>query len=209
MHIGVRREVRGRRVRFCMITTFYPPYNVGGDGAYIYRLTNELARRGHEVEVVHCADAYALLDPAGPQGDFPNHPNVTVHTLRSGAGALSPLATQQTGLPAFKGHALRRIVERGDFDVLHFHNMSLIGPGALAYGGDRAIKLYTTHEHWLICPMHVLWKYGSRVCERPACFSCQLAGKRSTAARSPRWCRRSATRSSGSSSSSPSPCAPR
>ena len=103
---------------------------------------------------------------------------MTVHTLRSGVGPLSPLATQQTGLPAVKAPALRRIVERGRFDVLHFHNMSLIGPAALAYGGDRPIKLYTTHEHWLVCPMHVLWKYDSRVCERPTCFSCQLVGRR-------------------------------
>ena len=161
-----------------MVTTFYPPYSFGGDATYIYRLTNELARRGHEVEVVHCADAYCLLNPAGPKGNFPNHPNVTVHTLRGKVGALSPLVTQQTGLPAFKAPALRRIVERGRFDVLHFHNMSLIGPAALAYGGSRPIKLYTTHEHWMICPMHVLWKYNSRVCERPTCFSCQVAGKR-------------------------------
>jgi putative ABC transport system permease protein len=48
-------------MKFCMVTTFYPPYRFGGDATYIYRLTNELARRGHEVDVVHDRDAYSWI----------------------------------------------------------------------------------------------------------------------------------------------------
>ncbi|MEO8042854.1 MAG: glycosyltransferase, partial [Acidobacteriota bacterium] len=55
-------------------------------------------------------------------------------------------------------------------------NMSLIGINALKYGS--AIKLYTTHEHWLICPMHVLWKFNREVCTKKSCLRCQIAGKR-------------------------------
>jgi glycosyltransferase involved in cell wall biosynthesis len=36
------------------------------------------------------------------------------------------------------------------------------------------VTLYTTHDHWLVCPMHVLWKYRTRPCERPQCFSCSI-----------------------------------
>ena len=161
-----------------MVTSFYPPYNLGGDGIAVWRLTNALARRGHAVDVVHCADAFALLDRSGPTGAFPNHPNVTVHTLRSKVGALSPLATQQTGMPGFKAAALRDLFAAGRFDVLHFHNMSLIGVAAVAYGPPEAIRLYTTHEHWLVCPMHVLWQDDRRVCEQPSCLSCQVRGRR-------------------------------
>ncbi len=152
-----------RSLNFCMITTFYPPYSFGGDATYLYRLTNELAKRGHHVEVVHCADAYRLLAGQAPAQTAPNLPNVTVHTLRSRAGFLSPLATQQLGYPLFKSKAIRSILSRRQFDVIHFHNISLVGgPGVLRYG--RGIKLYTTHEHWLICPMHVLWKYNRELC---------------------------------------------
>lgn len=165
-------------MRFCMITTFYPPYHFGGDAIYTYRLVNELARRGHTVAVIHCADAYTLLAGHPPRGDFPHEPNVTVHRLHSRFGALSPLATQQTGLPALKAPAMRAIIRDGDFDVLHFHNMSLIGAGGLSYGRADAIRLFTLHEYWLLCPMHMLWKYGRRICERPQCFSCQLVGRR-------------------------------
>ncbi len=158
-----------------MVTTFYPPYSFGGDAMYIYRLTNELAKRGHFVDVFHCVDAYRVLEKKTPTADFPNHPNVKVHKLESRAGFLSPLFTQQTGVPFFKKE-LTDALSNNDYDVIHFHNMSLVGITALSYG--KAVKLYTTHEHWLICPMHVLWKYDREVCVEKDCLKCQIAGKR-------------------------------
>ncbi len=158
-----------------MVTTFYPPYSFGGDAMYIYRLTNELARRGHLVDVFHCTDAYRVLEKNPPTADFPNHPNVKVHKLESRAGFLSPLLTQQTGVPFFKKQ-IKDALCANNYDVIHFHNMSLIGITALSYGS--AVKLYTTHEHWLVCPMHVLWKYDREVCQQKDCFKCQIAGKR-------------------------------
>jgi len=165
-----------RKLRFCMITTFYPPYSFGGDAIYIYRLVNELARIGHTVDVIHDEDSFLLLQPSGAKGNYPNHPNVAVHRLKSPAGFLSPLLTQQTGIPFLKEKKIRSILSAQQYDVIHYHNMSLIGLAALQYGD--AIKFYTTHEHWLICPMHVLWKYDREVCTERSCLRCQLHGKR-------------------------------
>ncbi len=110
-----------------MVSTFYPPYNFGGDGIYIHRLSNELARRGHHVDVVHCEDAYSVMQPGGVNGTYANHPNVNVHRLKSPASFMSPLLTQQTGTAVFKRKKLKRLLEEGEYDVIHFHNMSLIG----------------------------------------------------------------------------------
>ena len=33
----------------------------------------------------------------------------------------------------------------------------------------------TTHEHWLVCPLHVLWKYDRTVCETEECVRCCAA----------------------------------
>ena len=162
-------------LKFCMVTTFYPPYSFGGDAMYIYRLSNELARRGHFVDVFHCEDSYTLLQKNGVRGDFPNHSNIKINKLKSRAGFLSPLLTQQTGVPFFK-RKLKYALENNDYDIIHYHNMSLIGIEALSYG--KAVKLYTTHEHWLICPMHVLWKFDREICAKKECALCQLAGKR-------------------------------
>lgn len=159
-----------------MITTFYPPYSFGGDGIFVHRLANELARRGHFVEVIHCIDAFRLLAQREPESVYQNHPNVTVHGLKSSFGFLSPLATQQTGLPVFKSGPIHKILKKG-FDVIHYHNISLIGgPKILEYG--KAIKLYTMHEYWLVCPTHVLFKFNREVCIRPHCFTCGLTYSR-------------------------------
>ena len=57
----------------------------------------------------------------------------------------------------------------GDTDVVHFHNISLVGgPGVLGIGANRrAVRIMTAHEHWLICPMHLLWKYDRKPCDAP------------------------------------------
>jgi glycosyltransferase involved in cell wall biosynthesis len=160
-------------MRFCMVTTFYPPYNFGGDGIFVHQLSNELAERGHHVEVVHCRDAYQFLSGKTPSAPYQDHPNVTVHGLKSSAGFLSPLCTQQTGRPVLKSSRLRAILER-PFDVIHFHNISLVGgPKVLEYG--RAVKLYTLHEYWLVCPTHMLFKFGQEVCTEQSCFACTIA----------------------------------
>ena len=161
---------------FCMVTTFYPPYHSGGEAFYLYILVNELARRGHKVTVVHCVDSYRVQTAAPPRGDFPHEPGVTVHRLKSRVGRVSPLITYLSGRPGLKAPKLDRIfAER--FDVVHFHLTTLFGPAVLRYGGD-AVRLYTTHDHWLVCPMYDLWKMNRELCEKPECLRCQLSFRR-------------------------------
>ena len=159
-------------MRFCHVTTFYPPWSYGGDGILVQQICEGLARRGHQVDVVHCADAYHLKRKA-PAGQPHDPPGLRRHVLRSRWGPLSPLVTQQTGRPGLKHRRLQEILSQ-PYDVVHFHNVSLVGgPGVLTL--SRApVTLYTTHDHWLVCPAHVLWKYRSRPCERPQCFRCSV-----------------------------------
>ncbi len=165
-----------------MITTFYPPYNFGGDGILVQRLSNELARRGHRVDVIHCIDSYRLEAPL-PSESYEDHPNVTIHGLKSPLGMLSPLATHQSGFPLLKSGRIQAILKKG-FDVIHYHNISLVGgPKILEYG--QAIKLYTMHDYWLICPTHALFRFNRAPCPRPLyCFVCTLVYKRP-----PQWWR--------------------
>ena len=162
--------------RFCMITTFYPPYSFGGDAIFVRSLSRALAARGHPVDVIHCLDSHRALMPRGHgvESTAAQEPEgVTVHRLRSPFGILSPLATQQTGHPMFKSAEINRVLGAKSFDVIHFHNISLIGgPGLLRLG--NAVKLYTIHEHWLLCPMHTLFRNDRELCTRKTCFSCSL-----------------------------------
>ncbi len=169
-----------RPLNFLHVTTFFPPYSFGGDAMYIYRLAHVLGDAGHNVDVVHCVDSYRVLHPAEPEVSFDEHPNVTRYGLESGYGALSPLLTQQTGRPYLKRRQLRALMDSKPYDVIHYHNISLLGPDILRWqpAQGQPIKVYMTHEHWLVCPMHVLWKFNSHPCDKPACLQCMLRSKR-------------------------------
>jgi glycosyltransferase involved in cell wall biosynthesis len=163
-------------MRFAMVTTFYPPFHFGGDAMYAYRLTNALARRGHEVLVVHSEDAYRALGGVEPTGTFTHEPAVTVVPLSTAWPLGAATATYLSGRPAFYRGQLERALD-GSFDVVHFHNVSLAGgPGVLGYG--QGVKLYTTSEHWLVCPMHVLFRDNREPCTEPHCLRCTLAFRR-------------------------------
>jgi glycosyltransferase involved in cell wall biosynthesis len=180
---ALERAVELRRaLRFCMVTTFYPPYNFGGDGIAVQRLCNELAYRGHRVDVIHCIDSYRFAAPL-PSEPYRDHPNVTVHGLKSPLGFLSPLATNQTGFPVLKSARIRSILSTR-FDVIHFHNVSLVGGPKVLEMGD-AIKLYTMHDYWLVCPTHALFRFNRAPCTKAAfCSLCTLSYKRP-----PQWWR--------------------
>ena len=164
-----------------MVTTFYPPYHYGGDATYVQRLVDALTARGHQVDVIHCRDSYYLANPQEPEPGRPAPAGARIFPLKSRFGKLSPLLTHQTGRPWLKPDIRRRLAG-GGYDVIHFHNASLIGPGAFSYGD--AVKLYTTHEHWLLCPLSLLWKKDRELCDSRECVSCTLR-----AGRPPQWWR--------------------
>ncbi len=164
-------------LRIGMFTTFYPPHNFGGDGIAIQRLARALGRRGHEVTVVHDVDAYNALHRGAEPADVPERDNVRVIRLRSGVGILSPLATQQLGRPLVNRRRIHRLMAEGNYDVTFFHNISLVGgPGLLAEA--RGVSLYEAHEHWLVCPMHVLWRHDREPCTGRQCLRCALHFRR-------------------------------
>src|SRR5215208_4707340 len=166
-------------MKFCMVTTFFGTHSFGGDAAFVDRLSRALARHGHEVHVVHCRDAFEISRGDQTPRPYEPPPGVAIHPLESPAGALSPMATHQTGHPLFKARAIRRLLDQIRPDVVHFHNLSLIGgPGLLRMPAPGAVKLMTAHEHWLVCPLHVLWKYDGTVCERSECVRCCLRSLR-------------------------------
>lgn len=164
-------------MRFCMVSTFYPPHHFGGDAIFVERLTHALARRGHSVTVVHDLDAFRMLSPRATPARAPEPEGVELVALESGLGTLSHALAHQLGRPVIHRRRLAELLDSGRFDVIHYHNVSLVGgPGVLALGSGR--KLYTAHEHWLICPTHTLWRHDREPCAGPECLRCLVAHRR-------------------------------
>ncbi len=164
-------------MRLCIVTTFYPPYNFGGDGIYAHRLANGLAQRGHEVTVLHSPSAYEALAGGSPTDGYADHANVDVQPIRTPLGKLGLLLVQQLGHAASQTRSLAQHLDNGRHDVIHYNNVSLLG-GPAVFARGTGLKLCTLIEHWLVCPMHVLWKFDREVCTKPTCFTCTLAGGR-------------------------------
>ena len=160
-------------MRFCMVTTFYPPYHFGGDATYVRALSRALVKQGHEVEVIHCEDAYRTVSHHKQDLNDVNDDGIVVHRLKSRFGILSSLYTQQTGFPGFKKSQLKKILKK-NFDVVHFHNISLVGGPAVLKLSTAPVTLYTLHEHWLLCSTHIFWKNKIKACDKRECFKCSL-----------------------------------
>jgi glycosyltransferase involved in cell wall biosynthesis len=137
-----------------------------------------LVRRGHQVTVIHDIDAYQWL--SGKQ--LPPQPvmqeGVEVIGLRSRLGVVSSLLTHQFGTPIVHGRAIDRLIHERQTDVVVFNNISLVGgPGLLSVGGD-ALRMYIAHEHWLVCPTHVLWRFNREPCDERKCLRCVVSYRR-------------------------------
>jgi glycosyltransferase involved in cell wall biosynthesis len=164
-------------LRICMLTTFYPPYSFGGDAIGIQRFSQALVRSGHSVTIIVDTDAYNVLSRAPEPELTQSGDGVEVIPLRSRFKQLSLLLTQQTGRPVVQGKTIRRLLDSGNYDVIVYNNISLVGgPGLLACG--NALKLYMAHEHWLVCPSHVLWRHNRELCTGRQCLRCVLHYRR-------------------------------
>lgn len=165
-----------KSLRILMFTTFYPPYSFGGDAVGVQRMAQALAARGHQVTVVHDEDAYLSLGGAVP-GGAPVADGVRAIGLRSRNGMLSNLLTQQTGHPVVHRARIREVLNEVPWDIIWYNNTSLVGgPGLLRMGAG--LKIYEAHEHWLVCPTHVLWRYNAELCDKRDCTRCVLSYRR-------------------------------
>lgn len=167
------------RFRICMVTTFYPPYNFGGDGIFVRRLSNALAATGHLVDVVHYPAAYELLGGRlAEDAGYADLPGVRHHALsRPPSGVMDMVLAHQLGRPIGLRTELDRLVRSIEPDVIHFHNISLLGgPGVLTVGSG--VKLCTMHDYWFVCAMHTLWRNDREACTRRTCVRCSLRGRR-------------------------------
>ena len=72
-------------MKFCHVTTFYPPYHYGGDAIIVQALCEQLAARGHEIVVIHCRDAFEF-DGFEPVEHRVEKPGLRIHVLRHPLG---------------------------------------------------------------------------------------------------------------------------
>ncbi len=167
-------------MKFCMISSFFGSQSFGGDSVYIERLARALLRKGHEVHVVHSPGAFESVRGRTPYRKYQADEGLTVHELNQGKrGILDAVWSHQTCLSGRLRRKFSDLFRENHFDVIHFHNISLLGAADLLQlarnlSRSRARIIITIHDYWWICPQSLYWKYGRRVCDSRACIRCSL-----------------------------------
>ncbi len=169
-------------MKICMVTSFFGRHSFGGDSVYVERLSSALQRRGHEVHVAYSSGAFDLVRGSQPLRPYHAPPQLYIHDIGRGTrGKMAALWNHQTGGAGLLVQALGSLLTRGAFDLIHLHNVSLLGGRVLPRllnKQPQAVKLATAHDYWWICPQNLLWKYGRRVCDACACKSCAIFARR-------------------------------
>ncbi|MBS3174855.1 glycosyltransferase [Candidatus Woesearchaeota archaeon] len=164
-------------MKILITNSFYPPYHVGGDATHCKYLAEALVQEGHEVHVIFSYDAYALKKAYGQKEE--NWNGVKVHKIKSPLKKLEPILNYLFGTQFYTYWYFKKLVWKEKFDVVHHHNISLLGSKILKKIGDYK-NIYTAHDYWLICPKYDYFRNG-KVCtikNSPTCVSCCLKHKK-------------------------------
>jgi glycosyltransferase involved in cell wall biosynthesis len=165
-------------LKFLFSSSFYPPYHIGGDATHVEYLSEELANRGHEVHIIHSLDAYkAKRGKHQPHRVASHQEKIFVHAIESPLSTLDPLLIYTFGNSLWVDGKFSQIVKAVRPDVVHHHNISLMGYDLLRKRSDY-LSLYTAHDYWLICQTNNLFKNQEEICGVKNCSSCSLKSKR-------------------------------
>ena len=167
-------------LRFLLTSSFYPPYHVGGACLHVKHLAQELAKRGHEVHIIHSLDAYRIKRGKTPplrQTNETYQGRIHVHAIESHFKIVDPLIAYTSGKSSRIQREFEEIVRTVHPDVVHHHNTSLLGYSVLGRV-SQYLCLYTAHDYWLICPTCDLLRNRKELCRKKTCFSCAIAHMR-------------------------------
>lgn len=156
-----------------MISNQYPPYFLGGDAVACQRLSEGLVKKGFKVSVIFDPYSYEFVSKSKsviPKKRYIEN-GVNIYPLSSG-----PLSFfwSYTGIPSTH-NKLEKLLKQIKPDLVHFHNFSAFGWGALKAAKSIGKPIFhTAHDFWIACPRR---KTDFVNCDRN-CFLCQLKDKK-------------------------------
>lgn len=162
-------------MKILFTTSFYPPYYIGGACVHVKNLAEALVKEGHEVHVMFSMDAYNLK--RGKEKKIENWNGVKVHILRSPLRKLEPILNFWFGTQKYTYTYFKNLIKKEKFDVVHHHNISLLGYNILKKIGDYK-NIYTAHDYWLICHKYDFSRNGNVCYNRANCIMCSTLHKK-------------------------------
>ena len=161
-------------LKFLMISTHFPPYQMGGDAIFVEYLTKELLRKGHQVDVFYNPAAYRYLR----KGSQVLPVEKSVEQLRryehiQNTKSLGLVLNLTFGFSSSAEKELRSIIRERKPDVIHWHNTKGFLGKPISVPG--VANVYTAHDYYSVCPRSNLVRPGNVVCRDPRwCQICLL-----------------------------------
>lgn len=157
---------------FLMVSTYYPPYHLGGDAVFVRHLSEELVHRGHKVHIFHNPNAYDVIRRGTP-APIPMETGVTRHAYLTRTPLWDIGLTLSVGTSGKADRQLSEIIREINPDIVHWHNAKGFLPQTRDNNGHT--NLYTAHDYHLVCPRSNLLRSDFTVCgEARWCQLCLL-----------------------------------
>jgi glycosyltransferase involved in cell wall biosynthesis len=162
-------------MKILLVNDFFFPHMVGGTETFLRALALGLQAKGHEVAIVTARvgslprrENLEGLD-ISRLGHFPPFEQATRQASGTAAGQTSPalMAEFTTVVGEFRP------------DVVHFHNLWLLGPKLMSIEGVR--KGVLLHDYWPFCLRRSLVRVDGRTCPGPGWLACRLCRLRAPA----------------------------
>ena len=160
-------------LKFLMVSSHFPPHNLGGDAVFVEYLSKELIHRGHQVDILYTPAAYELMRKTRHERTPMKTGGPAVHQYYTWLKRFGPLVSLSLGLSEGAKAELLRLAQEIKPDIVHWHNTKgFIGKPITV---PKALSLYTAHDYYTICPRSNLLRPNGRPCESPLlCQTCLL-----------------------------------
>ncbi len=127
---------------------------------------------------MHSLDAYRIKRKnLNALKTEPEKKNIIIHRIESPLHQIDPLMVYVLGRSFYVQKKFSEILRTEHPDVVHHHNISLLGYSLLEKKGNY-LSIYTAHDYWLICQTNNLLINRKKTCTEKQCYSCVVASKR-------------------------------
>lgn len=146
-------------MKILLSAALFYPYSFGGGEAYVYRLTKELLRRGHDVCVLAQAPNEEI--DASYEVSHYDYNGVQVVSLRINPNAVSP-RERHTGFGPVICEAVRHVLQNFRPDLVHINAMK---PALVSVCSELDIPhVVTAHHAGIVCPAGGLLRKDGSIC---------------------------------------------
>ncbi|MEY2452113.1 MAG: glycogen synthase, partial [Acidimicrobiaceae bacterium] len=142
---------RAGTVRILTLTNWYPPHHFGGYELSCYDVMRRLEQRGHEVTVLCSAQRRGGVNDDDADAQHERHVHRDLELWIEDDVLVRPSFSRRLQIERHNQAVLRKVLERGTFDVVSVWHMGAMSVGLLTTIAERQLPVvYAVCDDWLI-----------------------------------------------------------